>query len=213
MIFLGTIRYRRLPLAAWLLIRALSRSSVATRSKAARMLGDLKNRRSVPALTARLADNAPEVRCAAAWALGQIGEPCALFRLSHNAGCDPHPDVRDAAIMAIGRIAYPASAGFLIDLIQRNYHCESAVTALTQLLTVSRQRLCAKDLHAITSLENQALPASLLNDGDQSSFIGNIWRHTQVLATQELWRRQEAGRSDRCVRHSETDGDEYLGVG
>jgi len=60
------------------LIDALSDSEPGVRNVAAVALGQLRDRRAVPALVARLDDSQLEVRCMAVLALGEIGGPDAI---------------------------------------------------------------------------------------------------------------------------------------
>ncbi len=189
---LETQRYSHWPLAVWLLARALARPDADARRKAARLLGRIKSRQAVAALAVRLTDDVAGVRQAAAWALGEIEDARALPGLAEAALRDRDAAVREAAIAALGAIGYPASAGFLLDLIPNPDHGAAAVRALARLLIGgSRRHISTGDLMAIAALENHALPTSLQNAGHPASAVGYSWRQAQRLAVQELARRQQ----------------------
>ncbi|MET9113327.1 HEAT repeat domain-containing protein [Streptomyces longwoodensis] len=87
------------------------------RALAVELLGLIKDRRALPALSAALDDPAPMVRAAAAAALGRVGEPAAVAALTGTVGADPSDRVVVAAAEALGLIGD-----------------ESAVPALTRAL-------------------------------------------------------------------------------
>ena len=194
---LETQRYSHRPLAVWLLARALARPDADARRKAARLLGHMKSRQAVAALAVCLTDNDAGVRQATAWALGEIGDARALPGLTETALRDRDAAVREAAVAALGAIGYPASVGFLLDLVPHPDHGAAAVRALARLLIGgSRRHIATGDLIAIAALENQALPPILQNAGHPASAVGYSWRQAQRLAVQELARRQQDRAAD-----------------
>jgi epoxyqueuosine reductase len=74
---------------------------------AALILGTREAAEAVPALVARLDDDDPVVRGAAAWALGRIGSEAARSALEAHRD-DPDPSVREAIRRAAGRGALPS---------------------------------------------------------------------------------------------------------
>lgn len=81
------------------------------RARAIALLGELRDRASVRALVAALAD--PAVRADAARALGEIGDPTSAPAL---AACLDDPSARAAAIEAIGRVADASTVPLLARL-------------------------------------------------------------------------------------------------
>lgn len=82
-------------------LEALNDPSPRTRAEAILRLGRARDRRAVSVLVRSLQDdNHPEVRDAAARALGLIGSPQALAALQHAAGADDDRDVRRSASFA-----------------------------------------------------------------------------------------------------------------
>ncbi len=75
----------------------------ATRLRAFRVLGRLKDERAVPVLIDGLKDRNKEVRIIAAWALGEIGDRRAIQALQH-ALADKEPEVRREAAVALGKL-------------------------------------------------------------------------------------------------------------
>ncbi|MFM9589157.1 HEAT repeat domain-containing protein [Streptomyces scabiei] len=74
------------------------------RALAVELLGLIKDRRALPALSVALDDPAPMVRAAAAAALGRVGEPAAVAALSETLRTDPSGRVVVAAAEALGLI-------------------------------------------------------------------------------------------------------------
>ncbi len=73
-----------------------------TRAVAARALGRIQNRGSVPALTAALRDRIPAVRREAAFALGLVGDSTAAPALAARLGTEADPAVRVSLVTALG---------------------------------------------------------------------------------------------------------------
>lgn len=95
--------------------RALEVSSGSVRVQAARALGRLRDRESVPSLCAAL-QYAPELRDTAVVALGEIRDSSAtpaLLELLHGPGRVSDAGCRRAAIVALGQIRDPAAVPLL----------------------------------------------------------------------------------------------------
>lgn len=89
------------------LISALSDPDPAVAETAAGLLGELRAKEAVPALTAVLRSDRPR-RYAAAWALGEIKEPASIPVLL-EALSDPNPGVAKAATRALINIGRKAT--------------------------------------------------------------------------------------------------------
>ncbi|MFD8150589.1 HEAT repeat domain-containing protein [Streptomyces sp. NPDC059720] len=74
------------------------------RALAVELLGLIRDRRALPALSAALDDPAPMVRAATAAALGRVGEPAAVAALTRTVRTDPSDRVVAAAAEALGLI-------------------------------------------------------------------------------------------------------------
>ena len=81
---------------------ALGGASPQVRAAAARALGRIQNRGSVPALTGALRDRIPSVRREAAFALGLVGDSTAAPALAARLGPETDPAARVALVTAIG---------------------------------------------------------------------------------------------------------------
>jgi hypothetical protein len=103
--FLGRVEH---PSASAALVAALDDASAETRYVAALGLG-LSDESTPPTgvvepLVRRLRDDSPQVRRAAAWALGALEASGALTSLIEVLGRDADPRVRQAAAWALGRL-------------------------------------------------------------------------------------------------------------
>ena len=87
----------------------LAPADAAARARAARKLGEARDARAVPALTAALKDPDVNVRFHAAWALGEIKDPAAAPALV-GALADPEWVVRDQAAWALRELRDPELA-------------------------------------------------------------------------------------------------------
>ncbi|MBK7878677.1 MAG: HEAT repeat domain-containing protein [Planctomycetes bacterium] len=87
------------------------------RAQAARVLGDLREKRAFPALLARTTDASPRVRMFAAIALGRIGNPSALQALLQlvRETKDEDPVLRHAAIFGLAGSQRPEALVKLAD--------------------------------------------------------------------------------------------------
>jgi epoxyqueuosine reductase len=87
------------------------RGAAVLRRNAAIALGNLTDRSAVPALTDSLRlDPHPMVRGAAAWALGRIGSPAAVFSLQSAAGSEYDESVREEIAFALADASGTPSA-------------------------------------------------------------------------------------------------------
>jgi HEAT repeat protein len=115
----------------------LTTGTPAAAALAASLLGLHGDLAAAPALTAVVRDpgRTPEVRRAAAEALGRIGAPQASDALTSALAFDPEPPLRQAAAEALGRIGDPAAVPTLVaclatdDLMVRTA-CGDALTAI-----------------------------------------------------------------------------------
>ena len=82
----------------------LASAQPGTRAAAAFALGFADNRTALPALQQRLTDSDRNVRVAAIWALGTIGDAASSATMAALLERDPDPVVRSAAAWALGRI-------------------------------------------------------------------------------------------------------------
>lgn len=80
----------------------LHASSSLARVAAARALGRIQNRGSVPALTEALRDRIPSVRREAAFALGLVGDSAAAPALAARLGPETDPGARVSIVTALG---------------------------------------------------------------------------------------------------------------
>ncbi len=95
--------------------RQLNDPDPQTRANAARRLGELKDRNSLPLLVNLLNDSEPIVRFEAGLALGKIGDTTAIAPLFTAARNEPREDVAMAFTRALGDIG-PAATDPLINL-------------------------------------------------------------------------------------------------
>ncbi|MGE5179047.1 MAG: HEAT repeat domain-containing protein, partial [Bacteroidota bacterium] len=86
------------------LAHALRNGTVVIRAQAARALGRIQNRGSVPALTAALQDRAAAVRHEAAFALALVGDSTAAPAIAARLPGEPDPTVRATLVTALGYI-------------------------------------------------------------------------------------------------------------
>jgi HEAT repeat protein len=114
------------------LIRALNDECSRVRSKAARSLGTLEDKRAVRAL-GRVLKNDPctDVRINAAEALGNIRDPSAIPALI-RALKDEDKDVRFEAVKALGWIKHPRAIPSLIRMLKTD-HIDEAARALAMI--------------------------------------------------------------------------------
>ncbi|MEU8575335.1 HEAT repeat domain-containing protein [Streptomyces asoensis] len=107
------------------------------RALAVELLGLIKDRRAVPALSAALDDPAPMVRAAAAAALGRIGEPAAVAALGGTVRGDPSGRVVAAAAEALGLIGDENAVPVLEETLRHGVY-RPAHTAARALLRLGR---------------------------------------------------------------------------
>lgn len=187
---------QHLPLALWLVMRALRSPRPTARLKAAMILRRLRSRRTTAALIFALDDNLRDVRLAAAQTLGEIGDHFALPWLSRKASHDPDQEVRSEAILAIGSIAHPASAGLLIDLACGRRDVGPAMQALTSLLAASSHLLPEDQLKAVLALDKRAFARRKIADSSPDR-IKNTLCYARFLADFEIERRKGNVRTGR----------------
>jgi HEAT repeat protein len=107
---------------------------------AARILGEMKDRRTTRYLIAALQDKDSDVRYEAARSLGDLGDPRAVQPLI-AALQDPDPRVRRYAILALGEMKALAAVGPLCRLLSDTHRgvteriCDVAARALEQIAT------------------------------------------------------------------------------
>jgi HEAT repeat protein len=125
-----------------LLVRTLREGSPKARFWAARILGEIKDAGSAPALGDALQDAEPDVRSAAARALGTIAQR-STSSLLESALRDPIWYVRAHAAEALGKVADPAMAASLAESLgDRSWWVRrNALDALVRLGEASRPSL------------------------------------------------------------------------
>lgn len=187
---------QHLPLALWLVMRALRSQRPGTRLKAVLILRRIRSRRTTAALIFALDDNLRDVRLAAVQALGEIGDHFALPWLSRKANHDPDREVRSEAILAIGSIAHPASAGLLIDLVRGRRDLDPAIQALASLLAASSQLLPEDQLKAVLALNQRVFARRKLAESSPDR-IKNSLCYARFLADFEIERRKGNVRTGR----------------
>ena len=188
-----TVPFQYVPIASWLVIRALKSARAEIRLKAANILAEMKSRRAVAFLAEALGDESNTVRLAAARALGSIGDPLALRALMSAADLNRHPAVRAEAIASIGRIGHPAAAGFLAELIRAGRDVAHAIEALAALLEACLGLVSSDDLNIIMSIENTSLPPAYLNGLPAPSPAERTWMRLQKIVMREARRRNLRG--------------------
>ncbi|MEG8277190.1 HEAT repeat domain-containing protein [Streptomyces sp. AHA2] len=107
------------------------------RALAVELLGLIRDRRALPALSVALDDPAAMVRAAAAAALGRVGEPAAVPALAATVRTDPSGRVVAAAAEALGLIG-DESAVPALEQILRHGTYRPAHTAARALLRLDR---------------------------------------------------------------------------
>jgi len=103
------------------LIEMLGSKNRILRGEAARILGEIKDKRAVEPLVVALNDARPEVRIEAAQALGKISEPSAVLSLV-DAMADPDANVRaavEAVLVKMGK--NPNSIGVMLRKLLGQY--------------------------------------------------------------------------------------------
>jgi HEAT repeat protein/cyclophilin family peptidyl-prolyl cis-trans isomerase len=109
---------------------ALRASSPLARAAAARALGRIQNRGSVPALTVALRDRIPSVRREAAFALGLVGDSTAAAALEARLGPETDPAARVSLVTAIGYLGARRSGPALARAIRSPRAAERWAAAL-----------------------------------------------------------------------------------
>ncbi|MGW3987979.1 HEAT repeat domain-containing protein [Streptomyces sp. NPDC004830] len=107
------------------------------RALAVELLGLIKDRRALPALSVALHDPAAMVRAAAAAALGRVGEPAAVTALTTIVRTDPSGRVAAAAAEALGLIGDESAVPALEQTLRHGSY-RPAHTAARALLRLDR---------------------------------------------------------------------------
>lgn len=156
-------------------VAALGAVDARARTAAARKLGELRDARAVPALTAALKDRDVNVRFHAAYALGEIKNPAAAPGLLEALG-DREWGVRDQAAWALRELRDPKLAEPLVKAlaapgadvahiawILRETVREAAPGLLSPLLAAPGADVRLQGVKALGALESTNSPAMLRN--------------------------------------------------
>ncbi|MFH1963564.1 MAG: HEAT repeat domain-containing protein [bacterium] len=177
------------------LIKALDHGNDMARANATLALGQLKDKRAVPALTAMLKNEEWYVRSAAVIALGEIADKSALEPLASIAMGDKNEDVRVYASNALGKIDDNEVIKFLMIAlddpnpdIQFNSALALGERGYIEGIQLLIEYLNAKDtvirkivINRLTKIGKIAIPALIKAMGHENNVIRKV--ATDVLTT------------------------------
>ncbi|MFH2202559.1 MAG: HEAT repeat domain-containing protein [Elusimicrobiota bacterium] len=157
----------------------------------------MRDPRVIPLLLNALEDKAPEVRSAAANALGRQRTREAVARLRKMTEADKHPAVRQQAAGALGAIGDPAAVNTLITALKDDALSVrfAAISALGQL----RVAAAAADLEALLRDPSAKMRRSAAAALGQISAARSLGPLHQALTDQDDYVRLEAIRALRRV--------------
>ncbi len=122
--------------------------SLAIRAAAARALGLIQERTTVPALLAALGDRSATVRREAAFALGLMGDSTAVGAIASRWEREPDPGARETMVTAIGYLAAKAGAPTIARALMAPRESERRAAALAAARIRSRSLTSPLTAHA-----------------------------------------------------------------